>query len=146
MANKVVIRTYCNVGCDCPKCYEKIWEEDLRIVHHNYKSTVSLIHSLLEKSKNYWKNYYSIAGNLEQVVKKMIAEERRKAYKVGIDNATASPMGVTMLMGKGAKAERERIRNEVNEMTWLQNNEGVKELKDRVDYIKVSDILSLLKN
>ena len=40
----------------------------------------------------------------------------------------------------------ERIKESFNELTYYRNDEGVKEIEEGVDYVKVDDIKSLLDN
>lgn len=42
------------------------------------------------------------------------------------------------------KQERHRVLEELRELTWYRNDDGVKELDDGVPYLKVSEVESLI--
>jgi hypothetical protein len=41
--------------------------------------------------------------------------------------------------------ERARIHQELFELTWEKNDEGVKEIEEKVAYVRVSDIIKIIK-
>lgn len=80
----------------------------------------------------------SIAGNLEQVVKKMIAEERDKSYD----------MGYARGLKHGHESEREHLAKEVEGMMEIihkHDDPEVTEGKEAANEARI-DILVLLKN
>lgn len=44
------------------------------------------------------------------------------------------------------KYHQDLVSEVVESVTWYRNNEGVKELEDNVDYIKVADLQTIIKS
>jgi len=40
--------------------------------------------------------------------------------------------------------ERQRMSNEVEELPWLHNDSGVKELEENVDYVEVKEVMAII--
>lgn len=77
----------------------------------------------------------AIESFISQEIERAVLEERERLLNQPANNHDQEVR----------RQQRGELREEVNELTWHHNNEGVKELEDNVDYIKTSDLLSLLQ-
>ena len=59
-------------------------------------------------------------------------------------NVCSNCMEKDLYWNLGFEASKKAVVDEINELTWYRNDEGVKELEDNVDYVKVSELFSFL--